>query len=417
MRPMVWLIFSFKYALMKIVEVLDKVSQKHFINVVETIYQDDEAYIRPLDNSINEIFNPDENTYFGHGKATRFILIDNDQVIGRVAAFINYKKANGFDQPTGGMGFFECIDNQDAAFKLFDTAKAWLEKHDMQAMDGPINFGENDNFWGLLVDGFSEPGFGMQYNPPYYQKFYEAYGFKTYFEQITNHLDLTVPFPERFWKIAGWVVKKDGFSFKHFSWRKEKQFLKDFETIYNNAWQYHENFTAIDRDVLKASMRKAKSFMMEDLIWFAYHNGQPIGFVVLFPDVNQILKYFKGKMNWYNKLRFLWLKHKKVMTRARVVILGVVPKFQRSGIESGLFWHLKGAVEQKAELKELELSWVGDFNPKMRVLQESMGAAFGKKHITYRYIFNQKEEAKVRATSIPVDTKYSTEIENNDNFQ
>jgi len=396
---------------MKIIEVVDKYSKKQFLDVVKTIYKDDKNYIRPLDVVIEEIFDSSKNSYYTHGKATRYILIDNDEVIGRVAAFINFKKADGFDQPTGGMGFFECIDNEEAAFKLFDAAKKWLEQNDMEAMDGPINFGENDSFWGLLVDGYSEPGFGMQYNPSYYQKFYEAYGFKTYFEQITNHLDLTVPFPERFWKIAGWVVKKEGFSFKHFQWRKEKQFLNDFETIYNTAWQYHENFTPINPDILKASMRKSKAFMMEDLIWFAYHDNKPIGFIVLFPDVNQILKHFNGKMNWLNKLRFLWLKRKKAMTRARVVILGVVPKFQRSGIESGLFWHLKGAVDRKPYLKELELSWVGDFNPKMRVLQESMGAAFGKKHITYRYVFNQKDNVKVRATAIPVDTKYNAESE------
>jgi hypothetical protein len=294
---------------------------------------------------------------------------------------------------------------------LFDTARQWLKKHKMEAMDGPINFGENDNFWGCLVEGFTQPGFGMQYNPPYYQKFFEAYGFTTYFEQITNHLDLTVPFPERFWKIAGWVVKKEGFSFKHFRIKEADRFIDDFEAIYNDAWRYHENFTPIDKSVLKATMMKAKAFMMEELIWYAYHEGKPIGFIVMFPDVNMILKHFNGKMNLINKLRFLWMKHRKTITRARVVILGVVPKFQRSGIESGLFWQLKGVVDKNPHLKELELSWVGDFNPKMRVLQESMGASFGKKHITYRYLFNRTVNQGVRATSIPVDTKYNAQTE------
>ncbi|MCT4588691.1 MAG: GNAT family N-acetyltransferase [Carboxylicivirga sp.] len=396
---------------MKIVEVSDKLTKKQFLDLVEVIYKDDDAYVRPLDSMIEEVFSPSENSYFNHGKATRFILIKDDKVIGRIAAFINHKKADGFEQPTGGMGFFECIDDNEAAFMLFDTARDWLKKNKMQAMDGPINFGENDNFWGCLVEGFSQPGFGMQYNPPYYKKFFEEYGFTTYFEQITNHLDLSVPFPERFWKIAGWVVKKEGFSFKHFKINEADKFIDDFETIYNDAWRFHENFTPIDKKVLKATMMKAKPFMMEDIIWYAYHEGKPIGFLVLFPDVNQILKHFNGKMNLLNKLRFVWMKRKRYMTRARVVILGVVPKFQRSGIESGLFWHLKGVVDKNPHLKELELSWVGDFNPKMRVLQESMGAAFGKKHITYRYIFDNKNNEKVRAASIPVDTKYNTTIE------
>lgn len=394
---------------MKVIEVNSKATIKQFLNVVDSIYKDDDAYVRPLDNMIEEIFNKDKNSYWNHGKATRFILLDNNVVIGRVAAFINDKKANGYEQPTGGMGFFECINNKDAAFKLFDTAKSWLQQNKMEAMDGPINFGENDNFWGLLVDGFSQPGFGMQYNPPYYKAFFEEYGFSTYYEQVTNHLDLTVPFPERFWKIAGWVVKKDGYSFKHFSLNDTDKFINDFETIYNDAWRYHENFTPIDKKVLKATMLKAKPFMIEELIWYAYHDDKPIGFIVLFPDVNQILKHFNGKMNLWNKLRFAWMKRKKYMTRARVVILGVVPKFQRSGIESGLFWVLNGGVQNNPHIKELELSWVGDFNPKMRVLQESMGAEFGKKHITYRHVFNQTKKQEVRASAIPVDTKYNAE--------
>jgi len=397
---------------MKVVEVSDALSRTQFLDVVEVIYNGDQEYVRPLDAMIEEVFDQSKNNYFNHGKATRFVLLNNDEVIGRVGAFINYKKADGFDQPTGGLGFFECINDKEAAFKLFDTAQEWLKNNGMEAMDGPINFGENDNFWGCLVEGFSQPGFGMQYNPPYYQEFFESYGFNTYFEQITNHLDLTVPFPERFWKIAGWVVKKEGFSFKHFKINQADKFINDFETVYNDAWRFHENFTPIDKKVLKATMMKAKSFMMEDLIWYAYHENKPIGFLVLFPDVNQILKHFNGKMNLWNKLRFLWMKHQKKMTRARVVILGVVPKFQRSGIESGLFWHLKGTVDKNPHLKELELSWVGDFNPKMRVLQESMGAKFGKKHITYRYVFNNKNNEAHRATAIPVDTKYNVQSKN-----
>ncbi|WP_430811471.1 MULTISPECIES: GNAT family N-acetyltransferase [unclassified Carboxylicivirga] len=396
---------------MKVVEVLDKQSQKQFLDVVDLIYKDDEAYVRPLDGMIEEVFDPAQNSFFTHGKATRFILIRKGEVIGRVAAFINYNKANGYEQPTGGMGFFESINDREVAFTLLKAAENWLKSNDMEAMDGPINFGENDTFWGCLVDGFTQPGFGMQYNPPYYRQFFEDYGFTTYYEQITSHLDLTVPFPERFWKIAGWVVRKEGFSFKHFKISEADSFIDDFEKVYNDAWRFHENFTPIDKKMLKATMDKAKSFMMEDLIWYAYHENKPIGFLVLFPDVNQILKHFNGRLTFLNKLRFWWMKRNNYMTRARVVILGVVPKFQRSGIESGLFWHLKGAIDKNPQLKELEISWVGDFNPKMRALQESMGAAFGKKHITYRYLFNNKTNEEVRASSIPVDTKYNAAAE------
>ena len=128
----------------------------------------------------------------------------------------------------------------------------------------------------------------------------------------------------------------------------------------------------------------------------------------MYPDVNQIFKRFNGKFNLINKLRFLWLKRNNTMTRLRVVILGVKTKFQKSGIESGIFYHLRGPVFSKSWFNEMELSWVGDFNPKMRALQESMGAEFSKKHITYRYIFDPAKRKEVRAASIPRDSKERT---------
>ncbi|MDN5292076.1 MAG: hypothetical protein PWQ06_2315, partial [Anaerophaga sp.] len=393
--------------LMHIVEVKTDKEKRQFLDVVDKIYKNDDAYVRPLDNMIEEVFDPEVNDFFQHGKAIRFLLMDaENRPIGRVAAFINDEKAYGFQQPTGGMGFFECINDRNAAFMLFDAAKNWLSERGMEAMDGPINFGENDNFWGLLVEGFTQPAFGMQYNPPYYKDFFEAYGFENYFEQVTNHLDLQKPFPERFWKIAGWVGRKPGYHFRHFTWQESEKFIQDFIEIYNDAWQFHENFTPIKADTLRKSLKETKDFMDEELIWFAYYEDTPIGFFVQFPDVNQILKHFHGKMNFINKLRFVYLKRRKVMTRTRVVIMGIRPRWQRNGIESGIFWHLRKVVSKKPWIKEMELSWVGDFNPKMKALHDAVGSVFGKKHVTYRYLFDEeKRREKQKATVIPLDSR------------
>jgi GNAT superfamily N-acetyltransferase len=391
---------------MRIIPVSDKQTRRMFLDVVKLIYKDDTSYIQPLDIQIEEIFDPASNDFYKHGDAMRFVLLDyKNTPIGRVAAFINKKKAFGFAQPTGGMGFFECINDKDAAFLLFDTAKTWLTENGMEAMDGPVNFGENDTFWGLLVEGFTPPGFGMQYNPPYYQEFFESYGFSIYFEQVTNHLDLQKPFPERFWKIAGRVVAREDYSFQHFKKKETEKFIGDFVEIYNDAWQFHDNFTPMDPDTLRKSLKEASGFMDQELIWFAYYKNEPIGFLVMFPDVNQIIRHFKGKFTLFNKLQFLYYKWRNEMTRTRVVIMGVKPKYQRMGIESGIFWNLRDVVAKRTYLKEMELSWVGDFNPKMRAVHESMGATFGKRHITYRYIFDPAKRSSQRAVSIPVDTK------------
>ena len=131
---------------MIITEVKSNADKKAFLNIARILYKNDPVWVCPLDNDVNAVFDPKKNNFHQHGKCTRWILYDNNKPIGRIAAFINEEKAYKPEQPTGGAGFFECVNNEEAAFKLLDTAKQWLQQNGMQAMDGPINFGENDKF-------------------------------------------------------------------------------------------------------------------------------------------------------------------------------------------------------------------------------------------------------------------------------
>ncbi len=143
-------------------------------------------YIQPLDNEVNDVFNTLKNKNFKYGETKRWILKDdNNNLIGRIAAFIHSKYINkGTEFATGGIGFFDCINDSAAAKILFDAAKNWLQSKGMEAMDGPINFGDRDKWWGLMVEGFEQPPiYGMPYNPPYYEQLFENYGFKNYYNQ------------------------------------------------------------------------------------------------------------------------------------------------------------------------------------------------------------------------------------------
>ncbi|ETZ21074.1 hypothetical protein [Pedobacter sp. V48] len=372
---------------MTIVPVSDKQTSKDFLEVARFIYKNDKNWICPLDQDINTIFNSDKNPFFKHGKCQRWLLKDNKgQTIGRVAAFINEKKAFQYDQPTGGMGFFECINDKTAAFKLFDTAKLWLEENGMKAMDGPINFGENDSFWGLLVEGFTPPSFGMNYNPPYYHDFFKEYGFNTEYEQITNHLAVRNPFPERFTKIANWVANKPGYTFEHFSKKNAEKYVHDLMEIYNNGWEDFENFVPIKKETLQESFKMMEAIMDEKLIWFAYVNGEPASFVVIIPDANQMIKGFNGKLGIIEKLKFVYKRWVGV-NRMRAIVMGTKKSYQKHGLESALFIKLKEYVLPLNQYDELELSWVGDFNDKMLSIHQATGATFGKRHLTMRKIF------------------------------
>lgn len=390
---------------MYLTEVKDKKTAATFLEIGKTLYKGDKNWICPLDNMIESVFDPGKNVFFTHGEATRWVLFnDEGKAIGRVAAFINRKKAFNFEQPTGGMGFFECINSRDAAYALFDVCKTWLTERGMQAMDGPINFGENDNFWGLLVDGYMPQSFGMNYHHPYYKEFFESWGFRPYFDQVTNHLNLRKPFPERFWKIANWVRQRPGYEFRHFTWKDSVKFLNDFKTIYDDAWQYHENFTPINIADLRKALEEIKIMLEEEFIWFAYHDNVPIAFLVMIPDANEILRYFNGNIGFFGKIKFWYLRQKNVFTRTRITVMGVRPKFQKSGIESGIFWNMDQVMKKRPNYTEVELSWVGDFNPKMRQLHDEVGGEFAKRHITYRILFNDQGQSQ-KATVIPMDTR------------
>lgn len=372
---------------MQIISVSNKPQKREFIQVPHLIYRDDKNWICPLDKDIEKTFDKRKNPFFKHGRCTRWILQDeHGRTIGRIAAFVNEKKAFQYEQPTGGMGFFECIDREEAAFLLFDTAKEWLIAQGMEAMEGPINFGENDSFWGLLVAGFTPPSYGMNYNPAYYLPFFEKYGFETAYQQITNHLAVKKPFPERFTKIANWVAAKPGYTFESFSKKNADKYVKELMEIYNDGWKDFESFVPIKKETLLESFKQMEAIMDEKLIWFAYVNGEPASFVVIIPDANQFIKGFHGKLGWIEKIKFVYRRWKGV-SRMRAIVMGTKTAYQKHGLESALFIKLKEYVLPMNQYEELELSWVGDFNDKMLAIHEATGAAFGKRHLTMRKKF------------------------------
>ncbi len=375
---------------MEVIEVKDHSAVKAFHQVSHDIYKGDQNWVPPLDALEDAAFDPTKNAFYKHGDGTRWILKnDNGKVIGRIGAFINGNRAYTFTQPTGGCGYFECIDDQKAADLLFNTAKAWLATRGMEAMDGPVNFGENLINWGLLVEGFMQQGFGMLYNKPYYLQLFENYGFKVYFEQYSYHLNQKEPFPERFWKIAEWVAKKPNFRFEHVRFDNIEKYIQDFVKIYEQAWARHDNHQAVDLEGIRGMMKIAKLIAEEEFIWFAYHNDEPVLLFGMIPDWNQILKKLNGKSNWWSLLKFIWYKKIRTMTRARILIMGVVPKFQGTGLESAVFWHMDKVMHRKLWISEVELSWVGDFNPKMMAIYQSVGGVHAKTHYTMRYLFDR----------------------------
>lgn len=381
---------------MQLIEVKDKATAQQFLELPVQLYKKDKNWIRPLDSDIEDIFNPEVNKFFRHGEATRWILVDDKKnVIGRVAAFIDRKTAKKTEYTTGGMGFFECIDNQEAANLLFDTCKNWLLEKGMEAMDGPINFGDRDKWWGLLIKGFYEPIYGMPYHHAYYQPLFENYGFKEYFQQFTYHRPVEGELPEKYKEKSDRIARDAKYSFQHIEARKLEKYAEDFRTIYNKAWAKHSGVSEMPKAQAMNIMKQMKPVLDEDIIWFAYYDKEPIAFFIMIPELNQIFKHLNGKLKgkWdiIAKLKFLYHKYTGSCKKMFGVAFGVVPEFQGKGLEGAIVMAAARHIQPMGRYTEFEMNWIGDFNPKMMRVAESAGGNIRKVHATYRFIFDQSK--------------------------
>ena len=359
---------------------------KQFLDVPDALYAGDPEYIRALDVDIENIFDRDFNVHFEQGDARRWLLLDeHGKPTGRVAAFYTMNP-DGITRQ-GAMGFFECVNNGEAAFLLFDTCARWLKEQGCTYMDGPVNFGDRDSFWGLMVEGFKNPAYRENYNPPYYRDFFESYGFNMIIGQQTSEIDRTSFNAERFGKLASRVFSNPRYTYKHFLWSEAKAFAKDFVEIYNQAWAHHENFKPMTEGKMRMHLRKLRPIMIQEYAWFVYADGEPAGFYINVIDVNQVFRrlHLKGGLNLWHKLLFLWYRRK--VNRLRGIIFGIIPKYQNLGLETGLIMKLREEVLKEDRFVSSELAWIGDFNPKMLSMLESLGCRTIKVHNTYRKSF------------------------------
>ena len=380
---------------MNIIEVNSKKDKKDFIQIACSIYKNEKNWIRPLDKDINSVFDPKTNKAFRKGNVKRWILKNNNETIGRIAAF--YSSKNDKEKlRVGGCGFFECIDDEEAAKILFDTAKNWLEKNGYNSMDGPINFGERDKWWGCLVEGFDiEPNYLQNYGKAYYQKLFENYGFQLLFRQLTFLKKVRTPLSEKLSLKAERALRDPNYNFKTLEKRNIQKYIIDFTKIYNDAWSKYPGVSKLELSQAKLLFAQLKPILDEKILWFAYHNNDPVGFFISIPEMNQIFKHVNGKLDLFGKLKtFYHLKIKKSCKKMVGLVFGIVPKHQGKGVDGALIMASRETIQEKLAYEDLELNWIPDFNKSMIRVAEQVQVKLGKIHHTYRYNFDR---------SIPVE--------------
>lgn len=386
---------------MQIQEVVTAAQAQEFIAFAVRHYQTDANYIRPLNQDIEAVFDPKKNKAFRHGKLCRWLLLNaQGQTLGRVAAFVNERTARTSGQPTGGLGFFECVDDQAAANQLFDTARDWLRAQGMEAMDGPINFGDRDQWWGLLLDNFGAPLYGQNYNPPYYRRLFEAYGFELYFNQYTYFRKVVGTYPPEYQARAAVLLQNPDYRFEHLRLKDLPKYTEDFRQVYNKAWVKHDGVKEMTPEQSANIMRKLKPVIDEKVCWFCYFQGEPVGFFISLPELNELFRHVNGNLNWWGKVQFAWHRWRGAVRTLTGIAFGIVPAHQGKGLETAFVVTATNMIQDKSKVQyeDFVMNWIGDFNPKMMRVAESLGGRIWRTHGTFRYLFDREkpfERAKI----------------------
>ncbi len=373
---------------MHIIRVNDQQTETAFMRFPVRIYKNNPHWIRPLDQEIKQLFDPSKNIFFQKGEAERWILTNfRGTMIGRVAAFVHEGLAGPDLTASGGIGFFECIDHQKAAFTLFDQCVDWLSKKGVQTVYGPANFLDLTAKGGLLTEGFSEyPLYGMPYHHDYYQSFFTNYGFRPLHKQYNYSLTLdqeTLQADIR--EKAQRILTHADYRIESINKQDVERFAREWMEIYNASWKDQPFFSPFTQEMATHLVRRISEVMDEKMIYFAYYQDQPVGFFINLPEMNQVFRYMNGKMNVVGKLKYLLRgeKDKKIIA----LMMGIQPQHQGKGLEAAFITTLFNYIQTtEGKYKCVEVPGVNILNQKVIHLTQKLKMEVSQVYQTYQYI-------------------------------
>ncbi len=366
-----------------IIKKLSKKDHKNFLKFAFEVYKNDPNWVPPLYADKLKILNKEKNPFFyeGHGDIELFMAYRNNKPVGRIAAIKNDLNNKIHNENIGFFGFFECINDQKVANKLLDTAKEWLQKHNLDAMRGPASPTSNDE-WGALLEGFDEPPrMLMAYSPKYYLELFENYGLKKVKDLYAYEIDnLEMNKNKKIKRVSDIVKKRYNLKIRTVNMKKFQEELEIFKDIWNKSWVANWGFIPMSEAEIEMVASDLKLLINPDLVLFAEINNQVIGMALAIPDYNQIFKTMKGKLFPFQFLK-LFTQRKKIGW-ARVIALGIIPEYQRKGIDGALYYEVMKQAEKHGIMKG-EASWILEDNLMMNRSAETMNGKIYKKYRIY----------------------------------
>lgn len=365
----------------EIITVKSKKEQKQYIKLPWKIYKNDPNWVPQLILELKEMMNRKKYPFFEHSEAEFFIARKDGETVGRIAAIKNNRHIQVHKENIGFFGFFECVNDQEVANKLFDAAADWCREKGLEAIRGPENYSQNDTC-GLLVDAFDKsPVILMTYNPPYYQQLIENYGFTKAMDLYAYYLHADTKFPERVIKLAEELKSRLNVTIRQINVKDFWNEVERVKQVYNQAWAPNWGFVPLTDSEIKHIAESLKMAIDPEIVYMAEENGKPVGFSLAVPDMNQALKHANGRLFPFGLFKILW--HKRKIDGVRVIIMGVIPEYQRRGIDTVFYWETYRHGVAKG-YKWGEFSWILDNNTMMNRASKLVGAHIYKTYRIYQ---------------------------------
>jgi GNAT superfamily N-acetyltransferase len=367
-----------------VIAVNDEKTKNQFIKLPWAIYKNDPYWVPPLISDEKKMFDRNYHPFYKHAEVELFLALDEDnKPVGRIAAIVNHNHIKEHKEKAGFFGFFESINSPEACNALLNKAKEFLRKHGMQKMRGPASFSPNEQ-WGLLIEGFdSSPTIMMPYNPQYYTELLTREGLIKCKDLYAYYVDESIiKVSDKMIRIAERIISRENVIIRNIDMKKFREELNIIKEIYNKAWQYNWGAIPMTDDEMEHMAHELKPIVDPDLLFIAMVDGKPAGFSMALPDYYQALKKINGRLYPFGILKLLWYTKIKKIDMARQLTMGVVPEYQKRGIDTYFYTETIKRAFSKGYLKA-ELSWILEDNFQMNQILDSLGARIYKKYRLY----------------------------------
>jgi len=356
-----------------------------FIKSQWNFYKGDKNFVPPIIMDRQKLLNTKKNPFFKHSKMQLFLAERDGAVVGRIGAIINDNHNETHDDTIGFFGFFECENNQQTANILFEAAHTWLKERGMTHVRGPVNPSLNDES-GLLIDGFNlPPVILMTYNPKYYMQLIENTGYAKEKDLYAYLLENKTYMTDKMQRMVNVIRERNHITIREVNFKDKQQFNRNVKTlkeIYNAAWEKNWGFVKMTDEEFDFLAGDLKQIADPSYTLILEIKGQPVGFALALPDINQSLIHNKNG----GILGAAWhlLTKKKKITLLRIIVLGVLPEYRRTGADAVMYYEL-GKRGLAKGITHGEASWILEDNQMMnRALTSTMNGSVYKTYRVYQ---------------------------------